>query len=70
MTGQDFREARLRLGYSIRDMTIALGLSPNSARTIRRYEQEGPPPRVAERVLALLAGSGGPALSQPEDHKP
>lgn len=54
MTADELREARLRLGYSYRDMTIALGLTPASVRTVRRYEQEGPPPRVAERVRALL----------------
>tara|TARA_R110000751_G_scaffold307640_1_gene430319 strand:+ start:13904 stop:14119 length:216 start_codon:yes stop_codon:yes gene_type:complete len=69
MTGQDFHDARRRLGYSLRDMTIALGLSPGSVRTVRRYEKDGPPPRVAERVRGLLdaaaADASGP--SQPEE---
>lgn len=63
MTGSEFREARLRLGYSFREMAVACGLPPGSARLVRRWEQDGPTDQVAERVQALLAaleGEGSP----------
>lgn len=58
MTGDDFREARLRLGLSFRDMATALGMPPASKRKVRRYEAEGPPPRIAERAEELLRQLG------------
>lgn len=54
MTGQEFREARGLLGLSYREMAEALGLSAAGRRAVRRWEAEGPPSRIAERVRAML----------------
>jgi transcriptional regulator with XRE-family HTH domain len=55
MDGQAFRAARLDLGLSFRDMAQALGLSASTgARAVRRFETEGPPAAIVERVRAML----------------
>lgn len=59
MTGAEFREARLQLGLSFLEMAEALGLSAAGRRAVRRYETEGPPSRIAERVRAMLQFRSG-----------
>lgn len=65
MSGSEFKAVRLSLGLSLREMAAALGLATNSTRTIRRYEAEGPSPKIAAKLMDLLRernrGGGHPA---------
>lgn len=57
VTAEEFRAARRALGLSCRGMAVRLGLAAASERNVRRYEREGPPPRIAEAVREVLRQS-------------
>lgn len=53
MTPQEFKEARLKLGFTQEQMAEALGV--NSSRMVRQYESGNVPIReTIERLVQLL----------------
>ena len=57
MTGEQVKEARLRLGLSCRDLAAAIGWAPTraNARRVRRLELEGANGKAEHALQQLLA---------------